>query len=223
MQNSLQERGIGLRAVFVALAVALAMTFACALVAPATAFALDTESARSPERRIRNDILGGTETRITWEGRAAADEQVTGITHASRGHRVSTDNARVTVLTGADLMTRNPVTASFSADGDAFKAVFAEPAQAGGYIRVEIYGVKFPASGGDMQITGTYTLADGEVREITDVPAIIVESIDPFKQFSQYLRRAALGSVVELQQVPQAVSGPHHFGDELAGGVLGLF
>ena len=92
------------------------------------------------------------------------------------------------MLTGADLMTRNPVTASFSADGDVFKAAFAEPAQAGGYIRVEIYGVKFPASGGDMQITGTYTLADGEVREITDVPAIIVESIDPFKQFSQYLR-----------------------------------
>lgn len=190
MQNSLQERGIGLRAVFVALAVALAMTFACALVAPATAFALDTEkcSAR-PNAESGNDILGGTETRITWEGRAAADEQVTGITLTlPGGTEFSTDNARVTVLTGADLMTRNPVTASFSADGDVFKAAFAEPAQAGGYIRVEIYGVKFPASGGDMQITGTYTLADGEVREITDVPAIIVESIDPFKQFSQYLR-----------------------------------
>ncbi len=186
MQNSLQERGIGLRAVFVA----LAMTFACALVAPATAFALDTEkcSAR-PNAESGNDILGGTETRITWEGRAVADEQVTGITLTlPEGTEFSTDNARVTVLTGADLMTRNPVTASFSADGDAFKAAFAEPAQAGGYIRVEIYGVKFPASGGDMQITGTYTLADGEVREITDVPAIIVESIDPFKQFSQYLR-----------------------------------
>ena len=57
MQNSLQERGIGLRAVFVALAVALAMTFACALVAPATAFALDTEkcSAR-PNAESGNDI-----------------------------------------------------------------------------------------------------------------------------------------------------------------------
>ncbi len=79
------------------------------------------------------------------------------------------------------------MTADFSSEGDSFKAVFSEPAEAGGYIRVEIYGVKFPASGGDMQITGSYTLADGEVREIADVPAIAVESIDPFKQFSQYL------------------------------------
>lgn len=189
MLNNLQERGIGLRAVSVALVAVLAMTLACVLVAPATAFALDTEkcSAR-PNAEAGNDVLGGTETRITWEGRSGADEQVAGITLAlPSGTEFSTDNARVTVLTGADLMTRNPVTADFSSEGDSFKAVFSEPAEAGGYIRVEIYGVKFPASGGDMQITGSYTLADGEVREIADVPAIAVESIDPFKQFSQYL------------------------------------
>ncbi len=102
MLNNLQERGIGLRAVSVALVAVLAMTLACVLVAPATAFALDTEkcSAR-PNAEAGNDVLGGTETRITWEGRSGADEQVAGITLAlPSGTEFSTDNARVTVLTG---------------------------------------------------------------------------------------------------------------------------
>ena len=45
----------------------------------------------------------------------------------------------------------------------------------------------FPASGGDMNITGTYTLAGGQTNSIDGIPAITVTAIDPAQQLSDNL------------------------------------
>ncbi len=174
-------------------------------VTPLSADALETEKCTArPNGSSGNDVMGGAETRITWEGQADADEQVKAISLTfPEGTTFSLDNARLTMLAGADHMDRVPIRADFSAEGQTVTATFANPADAGGYFRVEIYGVFFPASGGEEQITGSYVTADGQDGEISGIPAIPVTGVDVFERASQFLEQqewvAAWNSVKFLQ------------------------
>ncbi len=133
------------------------------------------------------DVMGGTTTRITWEGQADETEQVSGISLTMPDSTsFGIDDARVTVLSGADLMDRTVVDADFAEDGETFIATF-DPLPAGSYIRVEIYDVYFPSSGGEMQLTGTYVLSDGLTVEIPSIPSISVSGIDMAEQLSNWL------------------------------------
>lgn len=57
----------------------------------------------------------------------------------------------------------------------------------GRFFRVELYGVVFPAAGGAMQCTGSYTLADGHEHDVDGIPAVEIESVTPFDQFKAFL------------------------------------
>ena len=62
-----------------ALAVALALVCAGACV-PSTAQALETAKITArPNTGSGSDVVGGTETRITWEVQADADEELSGL------------------------------------------------------------------------------------------------------------------------------------------------
>lgn len=152
---------------------------------PAQALALETQdcSARpNDDAAGSNDVLGATETRIQWDAEVATGESITSVTLTlPEGTTFSTEDARATLLTGADRMTRNYPDAEFAAEGQNFTATFAEPIVDEGDLRLEIYGVFFPAAGGDMQVTGTYTTSDGETHEITDIPAMPVAGVDFFE------------------------------------------
>ena len=153
------------------------------------AYALDTAKCTArPNADTGSSVLGGVETRITWEGQAAEDEAIKAITLVlPENTEFSIDDARLTMLTGDDLMTRVNIQNEFVADGQAVTCTFAEPAEPGGYFRVEVYGVKFPVAGGDMQVTGTYELADGTTREIEGIPTIPVTVTSPSEQLAKYL------------------------------------
>ena len=84
-------------------------------------------------------------------------------------------------------MTRNALSTTFEDAGQTLTASFAEPVNDAGCLRIEVYGVFFPASGGSMQITGTYTLADGSTHNLTGIPAVEVVEVNPFEQFSNFL------------------------------------
>ena len=179
-------------AAFLMAALALIMATSLALaVLPATAQALTTDkcSARpNADAAGDNSVLGATETRITWDAEVAAGESIQSVSLVlPEGTTFATDDARATLLTGIDRMDRNFLDAEFAADGQTFTATFAEPVTEEGTLRLEIYGVFFPGAGGDMQLTGSYTTADGAELGIDDIPAITVASVDPFEQASHYL------------------------------------
>ena len=167
---------------------------------PQTAFAVETASCTArPNEDGTSNVQGATETRITWEGEAASDEQVASISLTlPEGTTYSLDNARVTVLGGEDRMERISVDAEFSADGQTVTATFAEPTEAGAYFRVEIYGVFFPREGGEMQLVGSCELADGSTVAISDIPSITVTGITLFEQW---------GTMLEEQGWVQAANG----------------
>lgn len=170
-----------LAAVFAVLALALA---------PAPALALETAKCTArPNADTGSEVLGGVETRLTWEGQAAADEQVSKLTLTlPDGTDFSVDDAKVTILTGEDLMTREKASASITADGQNVVVSFDEPASAGAYIRLEVYEVSFPASGGDLQPQVSYELeGSSEVTVLSDVPTITVTTVSPTEQLANYL------------------------------------
>ena len=155
------------------------------------AYALDTEKCTArPNADTGSEILGGVETRITWEGRAGENESLRALTLTMpEGTEYAVDNARLTVLSGDDLMTRENPKCTFSAEGQAAVCRFDEPVAPGSYYRMEIYGVVFPVGGGDMPMTGTYELADGTVLEIGDIPSIEVAVTSPTEQLATYLEK----------------------------------
>lgn len=154
----------------VSLLATLAVVLTCSL--PQAAFGLEVAKCTArPNADTGSDVLGGVDTRITWEGQCADDESLTQLALTlPEGTQYSLDDARVTMLTGEDLMTRVDVTVDAQMDGQTARFTFSEPTQPGGYFRIEIYDVLFPGSGGDMQLAGTYTLADGSVHDIEGIP-----------------------------------------------------
>lgn len=155
---------------------------------PAQALALDTTSNTArPNGDTGSEVYGGTETRITWEGQAKSDEAITQITITlPEGTDFSTNDARVTLLSGKNNMDRTVIDAEVSIEGNTFVAKFPEAYGPGGYFRIEIYEVFFSAQGGEMPISGTYTLADGQTLPFEAEP-ISVSSVSFTDQLSRYL------------------------------------
>lgn len=155
------------------------------------AYALDTVKCTArPNGDAGSDVLGGVETRITWEGQAAEIESIRAITLTlPEGTEFEVDDARFTVLSGADLMTRDNPSCTFKAEGQAAVCTLEEPAAPGSYFRIELYNVVFPVAGGNMDISGTYELADGTILAMGDIPDVDVAVTSPTQQLASYLEQ----------------------------------
>ena len=153
------------------------------------AYALETSKCTArPNADTGNDVLGGVETRITWEALVEEGESIRSITLTLPDETAfSVDDARFTLLTGDDHMTREKVASSFSAEGQSITCTFDEALDKSGLSRIEIYGVVFPVAGGDMQLTGTYKNAEDKVSEIEGIPAISVVVTSPTDQLAKDL------------------------------------
>ena len=92
---------------------------ACVL-APAAARALEVEKLTcQPNGDSGSEVLGGTETRITWEVQADADEAVAGLSlTVPEGTTYTTEDLRVTMLSGEDLMDREFIEPEIEAEGE---------------------------------------------------------------------------------------------------------
>ena len=176
-------------AFFCALITALALFFGCCQ----SAFAFSTEKCTARTNSdTTNEVLGATETRITWEGQAAKDESVATVELTfPEGATFSTDDAKLTVLSGADLMDRSNPAVTFSQNGNTVVATLAEPLDAGSYLRIEVYEVKFPAKGGEESFTGSVTLSDGTKQALDDIPSVAVSGVTMSEQLSIYLSEQA--------------------------------
>ena len=205
-----------------AMAVALALVCVGAY-APTTAQALETAKITArPNTGSGSAVVGGTETRITWEVQADADEELSGLSLTFvDGTTFGTDDTRLTMLSGEDLMDRTPMKPTCKADGQTLKIDFGETAPAGGFFRVEVYGVTFPVEGGDEAFSGTYTLADGSTKKISKIPSVEIKGVTAFDNFladlkeqpwveawnSNMFLRLFLNPVILVQSLPIVFKG----------------
>lgn len=154
----------------------LAFSLLLPALAPQQAYALETAKATArPNGESGSEVYGGSETRITWEGQADADEAITQLALTLPSDtQFGVDSARVTMLSGEKNMDRTVIDAEVSSDGDTFVATFPEAYGPGGYFRIELYEVFFPAQGGAMPLSGTYTLQDGTTLPFEADPINVV-------------------------------------------------
>lgn len=204
------------------MAVALALVCAGAY-APTTAQALETAKITArPNTGSGSAVVGGTETRITWEVQADADEELSGLSLTFvDGTTFGTDDTRLTMLSGEDLMDRTPMKPTCKADGQTLKIDFGETAPAGGFFRVEVYGVTFPVEGADEAFSGTCTLADGSTKKISKIPSVEIKGVTAFDNFladlkeqpwveawnSNMFLRLFLNPVILVQSLPIVFKG----------------
>lgn len=141
-------------AALMALAVALSL-------APATAQALTTNKATArPNEDGGDEVIGGIETRLTWEGTVEEGESVSSVTLTlPEGSSFDDSTTRVTVLEGTR---RQSTDATVTPSGNTIQIDFAEAVPEGMLLRLEISKMTFPAAGGDVVVSGTYVNQDGE-------------------------------------------------------------
>ena len=173
---------------------ALALAAACilaggSLAAPTPAAAATVEKlSAQPNKDSGNGVIGGEETRVTWELQADPDEELTGLSLTFPADTAyGTDDLRVTMLSGEDLMDREFIRPKVKQDGQKLEVSFPEPAPAGRYFRLEVYGVNFPVAGGDQVFEGTYSLADGSEHDAKDMPTIAIEKTGLVEQAQSFL------------------------------------
>ena len=171
---------------------ALALAFA-SVVAPTGAEALTVEKLTArPNTDSGSDVVGGEETRITLEVQADPEEALTGLALTfPEGTAYGTEDLRVTMLSGEDLMDREFIRPKLKEDGQTLKVSFPEAAPAGRYFRLEVYGVNFPVAGGDQAFGGSYTLDDGSDHEIKDIPTVKVRQTGLVEQIEGFLEGQA--------------------------------
>ncbi len=171
------------------LAIALVLVALLAGAAPASALTVERCTARPNADDQTNDILGGVETRLTWQAEVEADEDLTAVTLVfPEGTAYRSADAKVTLYTGADRMERNAIDVETSSEGEALTFTLEDPLPANGLLDIQVYGVVFPASGGTMQMEGSY-VAGGESAELEGIPPIEVTGVSVFKQLSQHLKQ----------------------------------
>lgn len=177
-RHCFRRRGLTARAlmVLVALAVVLAGAFA---VAPTTANALTTNSATARPNEDGGDrVIGGIETRLTWEGTVEDGESVSSVTLTlPDGANFDNSTTRVTVLEGTK---RQETESNVTTSGNSITIDFPSPISEGMLLRLEISKMTFPTEGGDVVVSGTYTDQTGE-HALADSKAIATIANTPLQ------------------------------------------
>ena len=163
----------------------VAAVLAAMLALPVTAFGLTTDKATAkPNEDGGSGVIGGMDTRLTWEGTVEDGENVTSVT-LSLPEDASFDGSstRITVLEG---LNRVNVDGQAKADGGSVTVDFAEPVPAGSLLRLEVTGMKFPAAGGDYSVEGGYT-TDGAKKDLAPSSAISIIANTPLQSIVNWL------------------------------------
>ncbi len=169
----------------------LALSLALSVQAPLVAggLSIDKCTAKSNETSS-NNVLGGVNTRVTWEAVADSDDRISQIEiDLPDGSALGDDpSVRVTLLDGTTRL-KDSATTTINTGGAApsYTIAFNEPVGDGIRIRVEMYEVQLPNVQGDVSLTSSYTTSDGSVVDMGAAPAISVTSASPEKRLSDWL------------------------------------
>lgn len=175
------RRGARCGALLGALAAALLATLLCAT--PALALTTDNATAR-PNEDGGSGVIGGMDTRLTWEGTVADGELVDAVTLSlPEGTDFSHSTTRVTVLDG---LQRTSIEGTATADGPSVRVELSEPAPSGSLLRLEVTGMQFPEGGGECVVSGTYE-AQGRLAELEQSKPISVIANTPLQALVNWL------------------------------------
>ena len=155
-----------------ALVLAFAAFVLAIALAPLTAQALTTNKATArPNEDGGSGVIGGIDTRLTWEGTVDEGEEVNAVRlELPAGGSFDGATTRITVLDG---LTRIPTEGTTSPEGEQLVVEFAEPIAAGSLLRLEVEGMRFPSEGGEVAVGGVYIDGTGAEHELAPSKPIV--------------------------------------------------
>lgn len=152
---------------------------------PSTAMALSTNKATArPNEDGGDKILGGVDTRLTWEGTVGGDESVSDVTlKLPDGSSFDGSSTRITVLNG---LKRTSIEGTATPSGSSISIHFSAPIEAGQLLRLEISNMRFADAGGEVKVAGTYMSDTGE-KSLEDSAPISVDPNTPLQKAISWL------------------------------------
>ena len=163
----------------------VAALLAAVLALPGVAFGLSTDKATAkPNEDGGSGVIGGMNTRLTWEGTVDDGESVDAVTlELPEGATFDGSSTRITVLEG---LNRVKIDGKAQPDGKKITVAFAEPIPAGSLLRLEVTDMQFPSEGGDYAVEGSYE-ADGATKELAPSSPIAVIANTPLQSVVNWL------------------------------------
>ena len=163
----------------------VAALLAAVLALPGAAFGLSTDKATAkPNEDGGSGVIGGMNTRLTWEGTVDDGESVDAVTlELPEGATFDGSSTRITVLEG---LNRVKIDGQAQPDGKKITEAFAEPIPAGSLLRLEVTDMQFPSEGGDYAVEGSYE-ADGATKELAPSSPISVIANTPLQSIVNWL------------------------------------
>lgn len=163
----------------------VAALLAAVLALPGAAFGLSTDKATAkPNEDGGSGVIGGMNTRLTWEGTVDDGESVNAVTlELPEGATFDGSTTRITVLEG---LNRVKIDGQAQPDGKKITVAFAEPIPAGSLLRLEVTDMQFPSEGGDYAVEGSYE-ADGATKELAPSSPIAVIANTPLQSIVNWL------------------------------------
>ncbi|MBP3884478.1 MAG: ABC transporter permease subunit [Olsenella sp.] len=150
----------------------------------AGAIAVVDATAR-PNESGGDGVIGGQNTRLTWEGTVQAESGISSVTLSlPDGATFDGSTTRVTVLKGLD---RVNVGSEASPSGNTIAISFASPVPAGSHLRIEVTNMQFPAAGGSYSVGGTYVTGAGAKGTLDESPAIAIIANTPVQSIVNWL------------------------------------
>ncbi len=163
----------------------VAAFLAAALALPCSAWAMTTDKATAkPNEDGGTGVIGGMDTRLTWEGTVEEGESVDSVTLTiADDASFEGSTTRITVLEG---LTRVNIEGEAEPAGNAITVSFADPIPAGSLLRLEVTNMRFPSEGGSYCVEGTYT-ASGSENKLDASPAIDIIANTPLQSIVNWL------------------------------------
>ena len=163
----------------------VAALLAAVLALPGAAFGLSTDKATAkPNEDGGSGVIGGMNTRLTWEGTVDDGESVDAVTlELPEGATFDGSSTRITVLEG---LNRVKIDGQAQPDGKKITVAFAESIPAGSLLRLEVTDMQFPSEGGDYAVEGSYE-ADGATKELAPSSPIAVIANTPLQSIVNWL------------------------------------
>lgn len=163
----------------------VAALLAAVLALPGAAFGLSTDKATAkPNEDGGSGVIGGMNTRLTWEGTVDDGESVDAVTlELPEGATFDGSSTRITVLEG---LNRVKIDGQAQPDGKKITVAFAEPIPAGSLLRLEVTDMQFPSEGGDYAVEGSYE-TDGATKELAPSSSIAVIANTPLQSIVNWL------------------------------------
>ncbi len=163
----------------------VAAFLAAALALPCSAWAMTTDKATAkPNEDGGTGVIGGMDTRLTWEGTVEEGESVDSVTLTiADDASFEGSTTRITVLEG---LTRVNIEGEAEPAGNAITVSFADPIPAGSLLRLEVTNMRFPSEGGSYCVEGTYT-ASGSENKLEASPAIDIIANTPLQSIVNWL------------------------------------